>query len=153
MAQAVRFLLGHEPRELRGLDPNLTEGKQIWWGRIYSLVIGLAATGAAGVVSSLGTLFELSQIILGVFAGPLLSCIVAAVAGWRCSGRVMILAMLIGWAAGVTVTWSGASALWVAPVSAAMTLMVARLFRRSGAAPAHAASAARGVNGSVPATK
>jgi SSS family solute:Na+ symporter len=109
---------------------DMTEAKQAWWGRVYSLIIGLAATLAAGIVSSLGTLFELSQIILGVFAGPLLSCIVVAVGGWRCPGWAMVTAMLTGWAAGVAVSFSGAAALWVAPVSAAVTLALAFMLGR-----------------------
>ena len=108
----------------------MNEAKQAWWGRAYSLIIGLAATLAAGAVSALGTLFDLSQIILGVFAGPLLTCIVIAVGGWRCPGWRMVIAMLIGWAAGVSVTFSGAAALWVAPVSALVTLVIAAVLRR-----------------------
>ena len=104
---------------------DMTEARKAWWARAYSLIVGLAATLAAGIVSSLGTLFELTQIILGVFAGPLLACIVIAVGGWRCPGWAMITAMLAGWAAGVAVTFSHSSALWVAPVSAAVTLGLA----------------------------
>jgi SSS family solute:Na+ symporter len=110
--------------------PDMTEAKQAWWGRAYSLIIGLAATLAAGIVSSLGTLFELSQVILGVFAGPLLSCIVFAVGGWRCPGWGMVTAILTGWAAGVGVWYSGSAALWVAPVSAGVTLLIAGVLGR-----------------------
>jgi Na+/proline symporter len=137
------------------LDPDMSPRKQLWCGRAYSLVIGLSATGAAGAVSSLGTLFELSQIILGVFAGPLLSCVVVAVAGWRCSGPAMIAGMMLGWAAGVGVVWSGAAALWVAPAAALTTvataLAVTRAFcpakpaARAGPA-ASAAAAAEGAS-------
>lgn len=104
----------------------MTAAQQVWWGRFYSLVIGLLATVAAGFVSKLGTLFELSQIILGLFAGPLLSCIVIAVGGWRCSGRAMVLGMLLGWLAGLGVTRAGIAAPWVAP-SAALTTLVLSL--------------------------
>lgn len=109
---------------------DMTPARQVWWGRFYSLVIGLAATMAAGVVSRLGNLFQLSQTILGLFAGPLLSCIVVAVGGWRCTGRAMIAGMLLGWAAGVAVTWSGAAALWVAPSAALTTLLTALILSR-----------------------
>jgi SSS family solute:Na+ symporter len=112
------------------LDRDMTPARQVWWGRVYSLAVGLAATLAAGVVSKLGTLFELSQIILGVFAGPLLSCIVVAVAGWRCTGRAMVVGMLLGWSAGVAVTWAGAAALWVPPAAALTTLVTALLLSR-----------------------
>lgn len=104
--------------------PDLTGARLAKWGKIYSLLIGVAATAAAGIVSKLGTLFESSQIILGVFAGPLLSCIVVAVAGWKCRGWAMICGMLIGWLAGVAATYAGAYALWVAPISALLTLVV-----------------------------
>jgi len=107
------------------LRPGLSDAQLAKWGRIYSLIIGLAATAAAGVVSSLGSLFESSQIILGVFAGPLLSCIVVAVGGWRCRGWAMVTGMMVGWLAGIAVTYAGAYALWVAPVSAMVTIVVA----------------------------
>jgi SSS family solute:Na+ symporter len=112
------------------VDRHMTPAKQVWWGRFYSLVIGLAATMAAGIVSRLGTLFELSQIILGMFAGPLLSCIVVAVGGWRCTGRAMLAGILLGWGAGVAVTWAGAAALWVAPASALTTLLTSLILTR-----------------------
>jgi SSS family solute:Na+ symporter len=105
--------------------PGLTDAQLARWGRVYSLAIGLAATATAGAVSSLGSLFESSQIILGVFAGPLLSCIVVAVSDWRCRGWAMTAGMMVGWLAGVAVTYSGAYALWVAPVSAVLTIVVA----------------------------
>ncbi len=121
---------------------DMTPARQLWWAKCYSLLIGLAATFTAGIVSKLGTLFELSQIILGVFAGPLLSCVVVAVGGWRCTGLAMLAGMLLGWTAGVAVTWSGAAAPWVAPTSALTTLLSAllltRLFpRRSEPRPAN----------------
>jgi SSS family solute:Na+ symporter len=103
----------------------LTDAQLANWGKFYSLLIGLAATAAAGIVSNLGSLFEASQVILGVFAGPLLSCIIVAVGPWRCRGWAMVTGMLTGWAAGVGVTYAGASALWVAPVSALLTVVVA----------------------------
>jgi SSS family solute:Na+ symporter len=94
------------------------------WGKIYSLVIGLAATLSAGIVSSLGTIFEVSQVILGLFAGPLLSCIVLATAGVRMRSLFMIIAMGCGWAAGFVATYSGLHALWVGPASALTTIIV-----------------------------
>ncbi len=103
----------------------MTPAQQVWWGRFYSIVIGLLATVAAGFISKLGTLFELSQIILGLFAGPLLSCVIIAVGGWRCSGRAMIFGMLLGSLAGLVVTSSGIAAPWVAPSAALTTLVTA----------------------------
>ena len=108
----------------------MTAAQQVWWGRCYSLMIGLLATLTAGVVSKLGTLFDLSQKILGLFAGPLLSCVVVAVGGWRCTGGAMVVGMLLGWLVGVAVTWSGAAAPWVAPSSALTTLVTALALSR-----------------------
>jgi hypothetical protein len=112
------------------LRTGMTAAQQVWWGRFYSLMIGLLATLTAGVVSKLGTLFELSQRILGLFAGPLLSCVVVAVGGWRCTGGAMVVGMLLGWLVGVAVTWSGAAAPWVAPSSALTTLVAALALSR-----------------------
>ena len=112
------------------LRTGMTAGQQVWWGRFYSLMIGLLSTLTAGVVSQLGTLFELSQRILGLFAGPLLSCVVVAVGRWPCTGGAMIVGMLLGWLVGVAVTWSGAAAPWVAPSSALTTLVAALAFSR-----------------------
>jgi Na+/proline symporter len=113
------------------INRNMTERQQVVWGRVYSLIIGLAATLAAGVVSKLGTLFDVSQVVLGVFAAPLLSCIVVAVAGWRCSGPAMVAGMLLGWTAGVGVGWSGAAALWVTPTAALTTIVAALVLTRT----------------------
>src|SRR5262249_42710958 len=110
----------------------MTAAQQVWWGKFYSLLIGLFATVTAGFVSKLGTVFELSQIILGLFAGPLLSCVVIAVGGWRCTGGAMVIGMLLGWMMGVAVTWSGAAAPWVAPSAAITTLVGAFGLSRLG---------------------
>ena len=46
-------------------------------------------------MSSLGTLFETTQIIMGVFAGPLLSCIVLAVGGLRAGPGAILPALFV----------------------------------------------------------
>jgi hypothetical protein len=112
------------------LRTGMMAAQQVWWGRFYSLMIGLLATLTAGVVSKLGTLFELSQRILGLFAGPILSCVVVAVGGWRCTGGAMVIGMLLGWLVGIAVTGSGAAAPWVAPSSALTTLVTALALSR-----------------------
>src|ERR1051325_11658759 len=114
----------------------MTAAQQVWWGRFYSLLIGLLATIAAGIVSKLGTLFELSQTILGLFAGPLLSCVVIAVGVWHCTGRAMVIGLLLGWMAGAAVRWSGAAAPWVAPSAAITTAVVALVLSRFDNTPA-----------------
>lgn len=118
------------------LRPGMTAARQVAWGKFYSLVLGLLATGMAGVVSRLGTLFELSQVILGLFAGPLLGCVVVAVGRWRCAGWAMVAGMLLGWGTGLAVNRSGAAAPWVAPCSALATVGSAFALTRLGPASA-----------------
>lgn len=108
--------------------PGTTPTQALWWGRIYSLLLGLLATVTAGFLSKLGTIFEMSQVILGVFAGPLLTCVAVAVAGWRCTGPAMIAGMLTGWATGVAVSLSDAAPSWAAPSSSLATLVSALTF-------------------------
>jgi len=105
---------------------DMTDREQLVWGRIYSLLIGTSATLAAGVVSKLGTVFEQSQVLLGIFAGPLLVCVGGAVTRWRCPGWAMIAGIGLGWAAGVWVSlFTPVARMWVPPVSAGVTLIVA----------------------------
>ncbi|WP_165071908.1 sodium:solute symporter family transporter [Paludisphaera rhizosphaerae] len=108
--------------------PSTTPTQALWWGRVYSLLLGALATVTAGFLSKLGTIFEMSQVILGVFAGPLLTCVAVAVAGWRCTGPAMIAGMLTGWATGVAVSLSGAAPSWAAPSSSLATLASALIF-------------------------
>lgn len=110
--------------------PATTPTQALWWGRVYSLLLGLLATVTAGFLSKLGTIFEMSQVILGVFAGPLLACVAMAVAGWRCTAPAIIAGMLTGWATGVAVTWSAAAAPWVTPSSSLATFVSALLLTR-----------------------
>jgi hypothetical protein len=53
--------------------------------------------------------------------------------------------MMLGWLAGIAVTWSGAAALWVAPTAALTTIAVAlgltRTVFRAAAMPTAARSA------------
>ena len=69
------------------------------------------------------------MVLLGIFAGPLLICVGVAVSRWRCPGLAMLAGILLGWAAGVYVSLATPVArLWVPPVSAGVTLIVAMCF-------------------------
>ncbi len=61
------------------LGTKLTARQQLRFGKITSLIIGLLATLAAGIVSRLGTIFDITQILLGLFLGPLLVCSIVSV--------------------------------------------------------------------------
>jgi Na+/proline symporter len=135
MTSGINALSGVITLDFAGrYGPQLSERAQLRLARISSLLIGICATLAAGLVANLGTLFELTQVLLGVFAGPLLACIAAGTAGFRCFGRFMILGMFCGWLAGGIVALTPIAALWVAPVATVTTLIVAygssRLFGR-----------------------
>jgi SSS family solute:Na+ symporter len=122
------------------LKPGMTDRQQLLWARIYSVLLGVTATLAAGVVSKLGRLYDLTQIVLGVFARPLLACMVLAVTQVRCGGRAVVAGILIGWVVGMASAFSNASSLWVAPLSATTTLLaclaISALGRRMSAPPA-----------------
>ncbi len=103
----------------------MSDAQQLRYAKITSLLIGLASTFAAGFISDSGTLFMLIQIMLGVFAGPLLIVVVLSVAKIPIRNSAMFVAPLIGAAVGGYVAFAGLSGLWVSPFGAAATLLVA----------------------------
>jgi SSS family solute:Na+ symporter len=106
----------------------LTSTEQLRFAKACSCVVGVVSTLLAGVVNRLGTLFDLSQIILGVFAGPLLIVVLLSVVDRRISPRGMIAGLLLGCLAGSGVALSPVASLWTAPVSAGCTLLIALLW-------------------------
>ena len=112
--------------------------RKLWFARVVSLVGGAAATLAAGFVSKLGTLYDVTQIILGVFAGPLLVVVLLSVSHWRLSGSAMLIGLAAGSAGGWTAAWFSAhghlASLWTAPIAAGLTfvspLVAARVWPR-----------------------
>lgn len=125
MTSGINTLAGAITMDFRTrLGGPITPAQQLTFGRWSSLVIGLASTAVAGVVNRLGSLFDLTQIILGVFAGPLLVCVLMAVSPVRASGRWMaaglISGCLVGWLAAFS---SAIASLWVAPCAAATTTL------------------------------
>ncbi|HVT30491.1 MAG TPA: hypothetical protein VHE81_20950 [Lacipirellulaceae bacterium] len=108
------------PRIVRPLSPR----EQLRFARVCSCLFGVVSTLLAGVVNRLGTLFELTQIILGVFAGPLLIVVVLSVTTQSVSSTGMILGLIGGCAAGWAVALSPIAPLWTAPVAAAATLAI-----------------------------
>jgi solute:Na+ symporter, SSS family len=106
--------------------------RQLWFGRGASLLIGLSATGVAGIVAQLGTIFEIAQMVAGLFVGPLLVCVVLSMVSLRVSAWSVMLGMIAGAAAGVAVIWSGAYGLWVAPATASIALAIPLLATATG---------------------
>ncbi len=100
--------------------------RQLTIARMISLIIGVLSTLAAGLVRGLSeNLFGMIQIILGVFAGPLLACMLLSVLERRWRDPAVVVAMLAGSLSGIAVIVSPWASLWVAPVTATVTFLVA----------------------------
>jgi Na+/proline symporter len=111
--------------------------QRLRFGKMMSLALGLLATTIAGVVSHLGTIFEITQAITGVFLGPLLACVVLSVTQVRASAAAMMTGMIAGTLAGWLVIASGVYILWVAPAAAVIAFAVPLIsaMTRSSAQP------------------
>ncbi len=102
----------------------MTPLAQLRFGRICSLIIGLASTFAAGLVSKIGTIFDITQTLLGLFLGPLFACVVLAVLAVPVRSIVMIIAILSGVATGATIVAVQWAPLWIASAAFAVTLIL-----------------------------
>jgi Na+/proline symporter len=115
----------------------LSNIEQLRFARLCSVLIGVISTFLAGFVHLLGTLFELTQIILGVFAGPLLVVVLLSVTERRISSKGMIAGLIGGCLAGWVVALSPVAPLWTSPIAAGCTLLIAELFPAPAASPQH----------------
>lgn len=105
------------------LGTKLTSRQQLRFGKIASLIIGLLATFVAGLVNRLGTIFDISVTLLGLFYGPLLVCILVAVIARPVNRKMLALGMIAGVFAAGIVAWSSWASLWVSPTGFATTLI------------------------------
>jgi len=81
-------------------------------------------------------LFDLTQMILGVFAGPLLACVALAVSRVRIHGVGMQLGLIGGSLGGLAIViFPTAAVLWISPIAAATTALVAIIVTRLTAVP------------------
>ncbi|MEZ5277028.1 MAG: hypothetical protein R3F07_11660 [Opitutaceae bacterium] len=107
--------------------------------RRSSLVIGISATAMAGLIERMGTMLNASQIVMGLFLGPMLACMILAITKIRITPRAMLTGMACGTAAGGVVVASPAAGMWVSPVAFVSSLLVplaaATLFRGSSNQP------------------
>jgi Na+/proline symporter len=99
------------------------------FGRYASIGVGVLAVLTAGFASKLGTLFQISQAVLGAFLGPMLGCMVIVVSGWKVRPRLVLAGMVLGVGAGWAITFSAVSVVWVAVTSALTTVFLPLLFR------------------------
>lgn len=102
-----------------------TPEQSLRFARRLSLAIGLAATGTAGIVSRLGSIFDIAQSVIGVFLGPLFICMALAVFQVRVGRTAMISGMVAGAVAGWGIILSPLDSLWVAPFASLACLTTA----------------------------
>ncbi len=75
-------------------------------------------------IGKLGTIFEMTQSLLGVFLGPLFGCIVFALVNKRISQAALIVGMISGLGCGTWVTFSDISNIWVAAAAFFVTVVI-----------------------------
>ncbi len=103
--------------------------EMIRFGRVSSVLIGVAAIFTAGAASQLGTLFQISQAIVGAFLGPMLGCMVIVAGNWTLRPRFVLAGMALGTLTGWCIAFSSVSVVWVATGSALVTVLVPGLLR------------------------
>jgi sodium-coupled monocarboxylate transporter 8/12 len=111
------------------------------YARLTSACIGVAATIGAGLVDRIGSLFDIMQVLYGVFLGPLLGCMISTIFRLKVRGSIMIVALICGCLSGVWVAYSSVSNLWVSMVSCLVTLFMAFGVGRLVPRPPNVASA------------
>jgi len=110
-------------RHLRRAD---TASEELKFARRISLGIGLIATLCSGLMSSLGSIFDITQTIVGTFLGPLLACMLLSVARVSIHSRVMVVAIIVGSIAGWGVALlTDAGRLWISPTAFFSCLLLA----------------------------
>lgn len=102
----------------------LSPKQQLEFGRKISMVIGLAATLAAGIVNALGNIFEMTQALLGLFLGPILACMFFALIKWAVSRASLVVGVFVGLIAGCIVTYSLIANTWVPAVTFFVSIFV-----------------------------
>jgi sodium-coupled monocarboxylate transporter 8/12 len=99
------------------MGKTLTPGKQLIFGKKVSLIVGLASTFAAGIVKSLGNIFEMTQALLGLFLGPILTCIFLALLKKPVNNVALVVGLITGLAAGFCASYSPIANPWVPAIT------------------------------------
>lgn len=98
--------------------------KQLRIARFSSFGIGILATIAAGFVPLLGSFYEMTQILLGLFVGPLLACVILSSVRTLVPAWSMLVGMLFGVLAGAIVIQMNVHALWVSPTTFTVAILI-----------------------------
>lgn len=110
---------------IRPTRRGLSERSTLTLGRWASLGVGLGATLLAGMISDMGTIFNISQTVLGVFMGPILAIVTIAAANvGRVSETRCLWAIAVGCLVGMAVAFSTAQSVWITVSGLAATLVL-----------------------------
>lgn len=101
-----------------------TEEETYRMSKWASMVIGIIATAMAGLIDQMGTILNANHIVMGVFLGPMLACMIMAITKIRVSGGIVLLGMVCGVLVGGVVAFSSASGMWVSPAAFAVSIVV-----------------------------
>lgn len=103
--------------------------RQLAAARWLSVFIGLFATVAAVFVPVLGTFYDASQLLLGLFAGPLLACVTLSMFETRVPSRSLLVGMLAGVVAGGGAQILEFYSLWTFPITFGTAIFIALVGR------------------------
>ena len=79
-------------KELHELD----ESDELWLGRSLVLAVGIAATGFALWVSTLGSIFDIMVGVVNTFGGPLMSIFLLGMLTRRCTAPAALWSLALG---------------------------------------------------------
>jgi Na+/proline symporter len=94
-------------------------------GRWLSAGIGAVSTVGAGLAARLGTIYDVSQAILGVFLGPILGVLVLALLNRPVGQARVLVAILAASVCGIGAAFSGIQTIWVTAFGIATFFLIA----------------------------
>uniref|UniRef100_UPI00404A1630 sodium:solute symporter family transporter n=1 Tax=Cephaloticoccus sp. TaxID=1985742 RepID=UPI00404A1630 len=92
--------------------------------RWASLGVGILAIATAGLISQIGSILIASQVVMGVFLGPMLACMMLAITKFKFSSIAMLSGMIGGVAVGTWVAFSPVSGMWVSPLAFLVAILI-----------------------------
>lgn len=108
----------------------MSNQEQLRYSRRACLIIGVVATLLAGTVEKLGTIFDITQKLMGLFLGPLLTCMLFAVTNkpfkpvfWLAGSALSLIA------GSVVIFFTEVSSLFVAPVTFTVSFTITAIGR------------------------
>ncbi len=118
--------------------PGMTQKQQLWFARIASVIVGIGATLTAGLVERLGSIFDQTQTVMGLFLGPIFVVVLLAAASVRVHRASLAAGMILAVFTGLLLrseSFQWAS-VWICATTCLTTLAVTFLgtviFQKSG---------------------